>query len=241
LPSAGAGRDFVAGAAAMVPVLIAAAPFALLIGALAVDRGLSVGEAGAMSAAVFAGSSQVVVLNGWTAPPGLAAIAVATLVVNLRHVLMSASIRPHMAHWPAWTRPVALFFLADEVWALAEARAAERRLGLAYFAGLALPLYLTWTAATVAGAALGRLVAEPRALGFDFAFIAIFIGLVMGFRRRPGFATTVAAAGATAALVHLASPGAWSIAAGAVAGMAAAALTARPDREGWDGGREGGR
>ena len=68
------------------------------------------------------------------------ATALATLVVNLRHVLMSASLRPRLRHWPAPLRVLALLLLADEVWAFAEARAARGRLGPAFYAGLALPL-----------------------------------------------------------------------------------------------------
>lgn len=224
-----APTEFLAGVAATVPVLVAEVPFALLLGALASERGLSAAETGLMSALVFAGSSQFVVLNAWTAPPALFAIVVATFIVNLRHVFMSASIRRKLDHWPSWLRPLALLFLADEIWAFAEAQAAKTRLSLAYYAGLALPLYAAWLTATVAGAALGGLVRDPKVYGFDFAFIAIFIGLVVGFRAQPAAAVTAVAAGATAALVHLAAPGAWSIAAGAAAGMVAAALVYRSE------------
>lgn len=225
--------EFAAGVAAILPAVVAGVPFGLLLGALATERGLALGEIGLMSAFVFAGSSQFVALNGWTMPPAVVAIGLATLVVNLRHVLMSASIRPRMAHWPAWLRVPALLLLADEVWAFAEARAAKGVLGPAFYAGLALPLYVAWLGATLAGAALGRLVQDPKTLGFDFAFIAIFIGLVIGFRHRAGFAVTAGAAGVTAALVHLVAPGAWSIAAGAVAGLAVAALAHGWPAEGW--------
>lgn len=231
LPSATATADFAAGIAATVPVLVAEVPFALLLGALASERGLSWAETGLMSGLVFVGSSQFVVLNAWTAPPALAAIVIAAFVVNLRHVFMSASIRRKLDHWPRWVRPLALLFLADEIWAFAEARAARGRLSLAYYAGLALPLYLAWLTATVAGVALGSFIRDPKLFGFDFAFIAIFIGLIVGFRTQPAAAVTALAAGATAALCHLVAPGAWSIAAGAVAGMLAAALAYRPGQE----------
>lgn len=222
---ASARADFAAGVAAILPAVVAGVPFGLLLGALATERGLALGEVGLMSAFVFAGSSQFVALNTWTMPPAVVAIGLATLVINLRHVLMSASIRPRLAHWPAWLRAPALLLLADEIWAFAEARAAKGVLSPAFYAGLALPLYGAWLAATLAGAALGRLVEDPKTLGFDFAFIAIFIGLIAGFRHRPGFTVTAVAAGGTAALVHLTLPGVWSIAAGAVAGMVAAAVT----------------
>jgi predicted branched-subunit amino acid permease len=216
--------EFTAGVAAILPAVVAGVPFGLLLGALGSERGLTLGEIGLMSATVFGGSAQFVALNGWTIPPAAVAIGLATLIVNLRLVLMSASIRPRMARWPVWQRVMALLLLTDETWAFAEARAAKGRFGRAFYAGLTVPLYVAWLISTFTGAALGRLVQDPKVLGFDFAFIAIFVGLVVSFRHRPGFAVTALAAGATAALVHLGAPGAWSIAAGAVAGLTAAAV-----------------
>ncbi|MGE0579951.1 MAG: branched-chain amino acid ABC transporter permease, partial [Reyranella sp.] len=80
----------------------------------------------------------------------------------------------------------------------------------------------------VAGAYVGRLIRDPRAWGFDFAFIAIFIGLIVGFRTRPGFVVTVMASAGAATLVHLIQPGPLSIAVGAAAGILAAAIAVEP-------------
>ena len=54
--------------------MAAATPFAFLLGALATDKGLSVGEAGLMSALVFAGSAQFIALDSWTMPPAWLAL-----------------------------------------------------------------------------------------------------------------------------------------------------------------------
>jgi predicted branched-subunit amino acid permease len=212
----------------MLPAVVAGIPFAFLLGALATDKGLSTLELGAMSALVFAGSAQFIALDTWQSPPSWAMIGLATLVVNLRHVFMSASISRQMDTFPPAARPVAMLFLADEIWALAEARAARQRLTPAFYAGLAGFLYLAWVVASTAGSFAGRLIRDPKVYGFDFAFVAIFIGLIVGFRHRAGFAVTVVASASAATAVHLVHPGPLSIAVGAVAGVVAAAAIADP-------------
>lgn len=214
-----------------LPAMAAATPFAFLLGALATDKGLSVGEAGLMSALVFAGSAQFIALDSWAMPPAWLALGIATFVVNARHIFMSASVLRHMQAFPAWAKPPAMVFCADEIWAFAEARAARQRLTPAYYAGLVSLFYLNYVASTVAGAYAGRLIRDPKVYGFDFAFIAIFIGLILGFRRRDGFLATVAASALAATAVHLAWPGPQSIAAGALAGIVVAALLAKPEEE----------
>ena len=222
----GPAEEFRQGVLVTLPAMVAGAPFAFLIGALAVDSGLTPWESGLMSGLVFAGSAQFVALNTWQTPPVWLMLGLAVLVVNLRHIFMSASILRHMDLFARPLRPLALLFLADEIWAFAEARAARQKLTPAYYAGLVSFFYLNWVAATVVGAFAGRLIRDPRAYGFDFAFTAIFIGLIMGFRARRGFAVTVGAGMLAAAAVHCVVPGPFSIVAGALAGVFAAALTA---------------
>lgn len=231
-PAPSAPSEFRAGLIITLPAMAAATPFAFLLGSLATDRGLSCLDAGLMSALVFAGSAQFIVLDTWQSPPAWLLIGLATLVVNLRHVVMSASILRHMGSFPQRKRVIALFFLADEIWAFAEARAARQRLTPAFYAGLALLFYANWVISSVIGAIAGSLIREPKAYGFDFAFTAIFIGLIMGFRKRDEFAATLVASALAATALDLVYPGPLSITVGALAGIIAAALVAGPDENG---------
>ena len=53
-------QDFLRGARLSIPIIVASAPFGLLFGVVAVDNGFTIAEAVFMSAAVFAGASQMV-------------------------------------------------------------------------------------------------------------------------------------------------------------------------------------
>jgi 4-azaleucine resistance transporter AzlC len=208
------------------PICIACVPIGLVCGALAFERGIGVAAIGLMSATVFAGASQFVAIGMWTTPLPIAAIILATAMVNLRHVMMSASLGRSMGAFSPGQRFAAFFGLADEIWALAEARATKATLTPAYYAGLALPLMLTWTPSTMVGAAFGALIGDPAAYGLDFVFTALFIGLVVGFRAAPGWLPVVVTSGVVSAVMFHLLPSPWFVIAGGIAGVAVAAVLA---------------
>ena len=221
-----AWRDFAQGAVAISPVCIAALPIGLVWGALALERGMGLFEIGLMSATVFAGASQFVAVGLWGTPLPVAAIVVATLMVNLRHVMMSASLGRSMGLFSPAQRLAAFFGLADEVWALAESRAVKAPLTPAYYAGLAVPLMLSWTPSTIAGGAFGKLIGDPALLGLDFVFSAMFIGLVVGFRGTPAWLPVVITSASVSALTYHILPSPWFVIAGGIAAVTVAAILA---------------
>ncbi|MCQ1851030.1 AzlC family ABC transporter permease [Neorhizobium galegae] len=212
---------------AISPLIAAVIPIGLVFGAVAATKGLSPAEAGLMSALVFAGGSQFVAMDIWTHPASWTGVGFAALLVNIRHVLMSASLGTRMDNFNPQARYLSMLFLADEIWAMAEFRAKVARLTPAWFAGLAMPFYLTWVLSGLAGAALGAFLGDPVVLGLDFAFSAVFIVLVMGFWKGPETGAVLLASGGAAVATQHFVPGVWYIAAGAIAGLAAALVTGK--------------
>ena len=86
-----------------------------------------------------------------------------------------------------------------------------------------------WIGSSVLGAAIGAFLGDPKRFGADFAFTALFIGLVAGFNKGRITAATVAASGGAAALVYVTAGPPWHVLAGAFAGIAAAFLAAGPE------------
>ena len=221
--------EFRDGLVELAPAMVAAAPIALLYGAIATNKGLSPLEVALSSGLVFAGGAQLAAIELWTTPVPLAALVLSTFLINARYVLMSASLAPKVAHLPFPALLLGFHVLADENWALAERRAAARRITGAYFFGSGAVFWLNWVVWSWAGTVLGPLLGDPRRFGADFAFTAIFIGLIAGFvtTSRAGLVVIVSAAAATAAYLALGSP--WHVLAGAFAGMAAAVAAWRPE------------
>lgn len=218
-------QELTAGLRAASPLLVAMVPIGVVFGAIAVSNGLSPLEACLMSLFVFAGGAQFVAMDLWTHPASWTALGFAALLVNLRHILMSASIGAKMESFKPWQRWLAMPVLTDESWALAEFRSMTKTLSPAFFAAAALSIYTVWNLSTLAGALLGSVMGDTTVIGLDFAFTAVFIVLLMGFwkGRETGF--VLLASAAAAFVTHKYVPGAWYIAAGALAGLAVAAFS----------------
>lgn len=217
-PSPDRRGEFTAGAWTILPLLVAVAPFGLLLGTMAAQKGLSPLETALMSATVFAGASQFVAVEIWTTPPAVALLAATALMVNLRHVLMGAAQAPHMRGWPRGAVYTCLFFMADEIWAFALRRGAERPLTPAYYIGLSLPLYLGWVATTTLGTIFGGVLQDPARYGLDFAFTAVFLTLLVSLWKGRRSFYPWAAAALVAVAAHQLLPGVWYIALGGLAG-----------------------
>jgi predicted branched-subunit amino acid permease len=110
-------KNFWAGARAEIPLLIGVFPFGMIYGALALNAGLSPAAALMMSSMVVAGSAQFITAQlVHESTPGFV-IVLTIAVVNLRHMLYSASLAPYLAalstHWKA----LLSYLLTDEAYA----------------------------------------------------------------------------------------------------------------------------
>ena len=216
--------EVAAGVRDIWPVMVAAFPIGLLFGAVCTGKGLSLAEAALMSLLVFAGGAQFAAIELWTYPVPVAARGLSTALINARHVLMGASLAPKLAWVTLWQKLVGFHFMTDESWALAERRAVtqKQKVTPAYWFALAALLPVAWVGGTALGAWLGSFMGDPARFGADFAFTALFIGLIAGFWRGRVTLFTVAASGGASAVVYLLAGPPWHVAAGAVAGIVAA-------------------
>src|SRR5216684_4401392 len=107
------------GARRIIPLAISAFTVGFVFGVLARQAKLSVVQSLLMSALVFAGASQFVALTLWIVTPlPVITIILTTFIVNLRHVLMGASLRPWFARLAPFKVYTSVFFMVDESWAL---------------------------------------------------------------------------------------------------------------------------
>ncbi len=199
--SLGAGRgELLRGMIDTVPLLLGAAPFGLIFGAMAAPDGVSAPAALAMSALVFAGSAQFIALTLLAAKAAVPVIVVTTLVVNLRHLLYAASLLPLVGRLPLRWRAVLGFWLTDETFAVVNRRrllpAAPQGAGLHwYFLGSGLAMYANWMAWTALGLWAGHGWPWLGRWGLEFAMVATFTAMVApALRSRPALAAALAAA-----------------------------------------------
>jgi len=227
VPGAPSGlAEFRRGLRAGLPVMLGFLPFALVLGAQAAQKGLSLLEVPLMTGLNFAGGSEFTAVRLWSSPPHVLLIVAMSALVNSRHLLMSAA----LAHLPTRRALAALFFMCDESWALGLADARQQpggRLSLGHYLGVSAGLYATWVSGTALGAALGPVIGDVQRYGFDMAFTAVFLVLLRGLW--PGWRRSLPWMGSlvVAALASRLLPGVWYVAAGALTGVGLAAWMAR--------------
>ncbi|QEX23979.1 transporter [Hypericibacter adhaerens] len=209
----------------ILPLEVGLVPFGLLMGALAAQKGFGPVEMMLMSGTVFAGASQFVALDMWRDPIPMLTIVATTAMINLRHVMMGAAMQPAMGRFNRFQAPLALFLMADEIWAMAMRRAGRGRLTPAYYFGLATFFYLSWVFWTGLGTVVGAIIRDPARYGFDFAFTAVFLILIVGLWRGRRSIAPLAASAIVALAAHAWLPGVWYIVLGGAAGVLAAALS----------------
>ena len=216
-------RDFMDGARASVPIIAAVLPFGLLFGALAIDNGLTGLEAMLMSGIIFGGASQMVGIQlfGQHVAPWL--IVLSIFAVNFRHVLYSAAFGRRIANWPLLQKALGFFLLTDPQFAEAERRIEHGKpLSFAWYIGMGAPIWLFAVAVAGLGAHFGKFVQDPKALGLDFLLPIYFLGMVIGFRKRPLWLPVVAVSAVASVLAIKLVGSPWHIALGAIAGIAVA-------------------
>lgn len=224
-PGESTAAAFLRGARASLPINIAVFPFGLLFGVVAVQNGLSVGEAVFMSATIFAGASQLVGLELFNQHISPALVVASIFAVNFRHILYSAALGRLIRHWTPLQKAAGFFLLTDPQYAQAEREQdAGRPVGFAWYMGLGATIWLLWIFEGAVGAFFGNLLPNAHATGVDFLLPIYFLGLVMDFRHRPLWLPVViaSAASSVAAVRFIGSP--WHVSVGAAVGIAVAAL-----------------
>lgn len=221
----GGPAQFWLGVRMFLPVAISIAAYGVVWGVLAGQAGLSVLEVALMSALVFAGASQFVALDMWL--PGslpILSIVIATAIVNLRMLLMSATLRPLVSHLSLPRALGAMFFVSDEQWAMTMAEVRKGGGSVAFLVGTGVLSWLAWMLSTLSGRVLGAFIDDPTRYGLDFAFTATFIALLLGMWKGRGDLVPWIVGGLAAIAAARLIEGNWYIIVGGLVGSFAGAL-----------------
>lgn len=241
-----AGGEFLAGCRDEAPLLLGVAPFGMIYGIAALAAGVPAWVAQLASAIVFAGAAQLVIVQMLAAGAGFIPIALTSGLLNLRHVLYSASMAEYVRHLPRRWRLLLAYVLTDEAYAVAVLRYQQRHAAAAdhaehtdsgtpaadatadlrhwYFLGAGFTLWAGWQLSTAAGLLFGATI--PPEWELDFAVPLTFIALLtLLLRERAGQAAALVAA--LGALAFAALPYKLGLVAAIVLGLAAGAWTVR--------------
>ena len=174
-----ASAEFWAAARDIAPLAVGVTMYGLAFGLLAAQAQMDGMQVGIMGGTVFAGASQIVAVERLVAGSGAATALLAGMALNLRLLLVTASLRAELSGRPWWQIALGVHLSTDENWALMHAQRAKGiRADYWYIVGGGAVLIVTWLISTVLGVSVAGAIPEPRALGIDFAFTAAFIAIL---------------------------------------------------------------
>jgi predicted branched-subunit amino acid permease len=209
---------FQKGAVANLPVAASVAAYGSVLGVLAAQKQISWAVLMLMNLSVFAGSAQFVMVDMWVAPLPILEIILSATVINLRYLLIGASLNPifqgsKMAH-----KSLIMHFVADENWAITMASYRRGSATPGFLLGGGICLGIVWSCSTLAGHQLGAIIRDPEMFAMDFAFLSVFTALAISlWRGKKDVLPWLTAAAVSIGVEHL-LPGKWYIAIGGISG-----------------------
>lgn len=220
---------FLRGVRLGMPIFLGYAPVGMAFGILARRMGFSVTETIVCSGTALAGAGQFIALSLMGTGATAAATILATAVVNMRYLLFSTTLAPHVRG----VRPAPLgwlaFTLTDETFAVNIADVRKGTATTASMAGVGLIAWCGWVLGSGLGAVGSAWIGDPSSWGVDFAMPAMFSALFVALAEdRRHVAIGLLAAALVLALPALAALGirldaSWLI---VIAAMAASTIAA---------------
>ncbi|WP_432736964.1 AzlC family ABC transporter permease [Maridesulfovibrio sp. FT414] len=211
-------NGFYRGVRANVPLLPSVIAYSSVLGVLASQKSVAWTHMMALNLFMFAGSAQFVLVDMWSAPLPVLEMAVAAAVVNLRYILIGASLKDLFAGQGILKRLGIMHFVADENWAMTMVAARKGEGDVFHLLGGGMLLMFVWSCGTMAGMYLGGIIPDPRVLALDFAFTAVFSALAVSlWQGRQDAIPWVVAIAASVVTEHVV-PGKWYILVGGILG-----------------------
>ena len=163
----------------LIPLSLFVVIFGLAFGLAATQVGLDNGVILAMSASVFAGASQFATLELWGAQVSLIPVAVTVFAINARHLLMGASLHPHLVHLSTAKRYGAVLLVSDANWAMSLQAINKGKQGLGVLVGGGIALWSFWLLGTLLGIYFGSAIKDPVSLGVDMVMACFLLAMVV--------------------------------------------------------------
>lgn len=181
LPEVLSPHALLLGLRAILPILLGVIPFGMISGVAAVGEGFSADVGMGLSLLIYAGASQLATLQLLSTGATLATTLLTALMINLRFVMYSASLAPHLSQLPLHWRCLAAYLVTDPAYAVSitfydlHHPQPEEKVG--YYLGAALGVWLGWQLSTGLGVLVGQQVPEEWSL--EFTIPLMFLSVVV--------------------------------------------------------------
>jgi predicted branched-subunit amino acid permease len=222
----------VPGIVAMGPLLPGTLAFGMAFGALCAQKHFSLLEVEVMMLTVYGGLSQFVAVQSWPdqlTASSIATLALLTMTVNIRFMLMSATMRPWFGNLPPWQAYPSMLLVTDGGWLVAMRYREHGGANAWFYVSGGIIFYLFWLLSAIPGYLLAEQLSDPRKFGVDVVVPAFYAALLVPAWKGPRRALPWTVSGVVALIVQHLLPGYWFIIAGALSGAICAGLMDEPE------------
>ncbi len=162
-----------------MPVVMGYIPIGFAYGVLASNAGLPIFQTVLMSIIVYAGSAQLIAVSLFAQAVNPFSIIATTFIVNLRHMLMSAALAPHLRQWKSLQVGLFSYELTDETFGIHSLRFNEGENAPRPSITINMICQVSWILGSFLGAVAGNLIEDVRPFALDYALPAMFIALLI--------------------------------------------------------------
>ncbi len=166
---------FKKGLVAGIPIFLGYLPIAIAFGLIAKTQSVPLFATFLFSLLVFAGASQFIALRLLGIGAGPFDIAIVTFLINLRHMLMSASLAARIEK-KRWL-PIISFGITDETFSIASTR--KGPVTPSFLLGLESISYISWVGGTLLGYLMGDFLPPGVKQSMGITLYAMFIAILI--------------------------------------------------------------
>lgn len=172
--------DFKVGVKDCIPTLLGYLSIGFAAGIVEKTSGMSILEIFLMGTILYAGSAQFIaaamIMNG----SSILSTGFAILLVNLRHILLSATLTPYFKNLSKLKSFLVGAELTDETFAVSINKGyKDKNISFKWMLGLNTTAHINWVLANVVGGIFAGFIKNPENLGLEFALPSMFIGLLI--------------------------------------------------------------
>lgn len=161
---------------AALPVIIGYFPIAVGFGLLSKNTNVSFIDTSLLSLMVYAGASQFMALDLIRAGVGMGSIILATFLLNLRHMMLSASLSVNLSGIDRAYLPLIAFGITDETFSVASFN--KEKINVPFILTLNLLSFSSWITGTMVGFLVGELLPDSLQTSLGVGLYAMFAALL---------------------------------------------------------------
>ncbi len=171
-------KEFLTGCKLSLPIVAGYLPLGIGCGVILTGAGLTLFQSIVMSLLVYAGAGQYIAGGMILAGASAMSITITVMIVNMRHILYTSSLYPHVSDWSPIQKAIFASEITDEAFGVLSSEMSKGYVSRSKASGINITAHAGWVLGVGLGAYLGLFIGDYKDYGLDFALPALFIALL---------------------------------------------------------------